>query len=403
MWSVTPSGGTGTYSYSWSGTDGLSGTAQSVVKTYSTVGSKNASVTITSGTQTTVVSCPVLAVNPPPPLAVSCSGSPSPGTTGQPVTWSADASGGLGTYTYSWTGTDTLSGTGQTVTKTYSTPGTKTATVTVTASTQTRSATCSVPVNLANAAPIAVAQVSKNGGAFVDSITVPQGVPTPIAVSASLSSDPDGWTSLAGVSASGRCQWNTDLNPGAPTYERTINSPASPSACNISLGTLTFNDAPGTYTYNVLLITDNVGLVSNIATITIVVELPPCAIGQFRAEYFDNRFLSGSPVLTRCEFPIDYAWGTGSPDPALPTDDFSVRWRGNFNFTSNAMYQFQVLSDDGFRLAVDGASLIEAWFDQRALFPYLADYFMTTGIHEISLEYYEHTVESRIMMRWVPL
>jgi len=52
-WTATASGGTGTHTYSWSGTDGLSGTGSSVVKSYSTTGIKTATVTITSGTQTT--------------------------------------------------------------------------------------------------------------------------------------------------------------------------------------------------------------------------------------------------------------------------------------------------------------------------------------------------------------
>ena len=60
-----------------------------------------------------------------------------------------------------------------------------------------------------------------------------------------------------------------------PTYERTVRNPVSPAACNISLGNLTFNDSPGTYTYSVLLITDKVGANSNIPTVQVVVGEPP--------------------------------------------------------------------------------------------------------------------------------
>jgi len=56
-WAATPSGGNGFYTYSWSGTDGLAGTAQSVAKTYLSAGTKTASVTITSGGQSSAVSC----------------------------------------------------------------------------------------------------------------------------------------------------------------------------------------------------------------------------------------------------------------------------------------------------------------------------------------------------------
>ena len=56
-WSAVPSGGTGTYTYSWTGTDSLTGTTQNVTKTYSTAGTKTASVTITSGGVSSTIAC----------------------------------------------------------------------------------------------------------------------------------------------------------------------------------------------------------------------------------------------------------------------------------------------------------------------------------------------------------
>jgi len=46
-WTAVVSGGSGTYSYEWSGTDGLFGTSALVEKIYSTLGIKTASVTVT--------------------------------------------------------------------------------------------------------------------------------------------------------------------------------------------------------------------------------------------------------------------------------------------------------------------------------------------------------------------
>lgn len=47
-WTVTAAGGNGSFTYSWSGTDGLSGNGTSVTKTYGTLGTKSAQITITS-------------------------------------------------------------------------------------------------------------------------------------------------------------------------------------------------------------------------------------------------------------------------------------------------------------------------------------------------------------------
>lgn len=63
LWSSTVSGPRGTYSYSWSGTDGLSGTTNQVFKKYSSTGRKTAmlSVTYTPGGQVA-----------PPPSSATC-------------------------------------------------------------------------------------------------------------------------------------------------------------------------------------------------------------------------------------------------------------------------------------------------------------------------------------------
>lgn len=58
-WTAYPSGGTGSYTYSWSGTDGLSGTTREVQKSYSTASPppKTGSVTVTSGSQIETRAC----------------------------------------------------------------------------------------------------------------------------------------------------------------------------------------------------------------------------------------------------------------------------------------------------------------------------------------------------------
>ncbi|MFA6190017.1 MAG: hypothetical protein WC711_00665 [Candidatus Staskawiczbacteria bacterium] len=49
VWTAVASGGSGSYTYSWSGTDSLSGSTVSVSKSYQSVGTKTASVIATSG------------------------------------------------------------------------------------------------------------------------------------------------------------------------------------------------------------------------------------------------------------------------------------------------------------------------------------------------------------------
>lgn len=56
-WSVNPTGGNGNYTYSWSGTDNLTGYNQYVSKQYGYSGTKTAYVTVSSGGRTVTTSC----------------------------------------------------------------------------------------------------------------------------------------------------------------------------------------------------------------------------------------------------------------------------------------------------------------------------------------------------------
>lgn len=71
-WKAKVSGGTGDYKYKWSG-DGLSGSNSTLAKTYSSVGAKEAHLTVTSGTQTGKANCAVAIFSEDKPNQVSSS------------------------------------------------------------------------------------------------------------------------------------------------------------------------------------------------------------------------------------------------------------------------------------------------------------------------------------------
>ena len=76
-WTANPSGGDGTYAYSWSGTDGLSGSGKSASKKYTTIGTKTASVTISSAGSSKVAQCTnTVTVSAPPSATLSLSAEP---------------------------------------------------------------------------------------------------------------------------------------------------------------------------------------------------------------------------------------------------------------------------------------------------------------------------------------
>lgn len=145
-WTAQVSGGDGAYSYSWTGSDGLSGSGPNVSKNYSTSGVKSASVTVNSGGQSRTASCGNVTVTEPAselnPLAVSCSVTPGTVHKGESATWNAVATGGNGNYSYTWTGSDGLTGSSNSLGKVYALSGYKTGSVTVTSGNQTVVRSC---------------------------------------------------------------------------------------------------------------------------------------------------------------------------------------------------------------------------------------------------------------------
>lgn len=117
------------------------------------------------------------------------------------------------------------------------------------------------------------------------------------------------------------------------------------------------------------------------------------------AEYFDDVDLKNLK-MTRIDPNVDFNWESGSPDPAIGSDNFSVRWTGFVQpkFTDN--YTFYTFSDDGVRLWIDGKQIFEHWNDQSAK-EYSGTIPLEAGrAHKIKLEYYEHTGAAIIQLYW---
>jgi len=123
------------------------------------------------------------------------------------------------------------------------------------------------------------------------------------------------------------------------------------------------------------------------------------AITDWRGEYFDNPSLNGSPVLVRNDAAIQYEWGNGSPASGMKADHFSVRWTRTAFFSTEGTYTFSATADDGVRVWVDDALLIDRWMPQTRT-EYAAAKYLTSGNHEIRVEYYEATGAAVCKVSW---
>jgi len=119
---------------------------------------------------------------------------------------------------------------------------------------------------------------------------------------------------------------------------------------------------------------------------------------QWRGEYFANTTLGGTPALTRNDAQIDFDWGSGGPSAGLPADNFSVRWTRTLSFDAGT-YRFRALVDDGIRVVVDGARVIDAWASgaERGV---EGEVNLTGGYHTVVVEYFEAGGQAAIELGW---
>src|SRR6266566_4889552 len=99
---ATASGGTPPYTYSWSFGDGATGTGLTTSHTYSSSGSYTVTLTVTDSAGGSAKSTQTIQVSPVSALVASFTSSPSQPLSGQSVTFTGSATGGIAPYTYSW-------------------------------------------------------------------------------------------------------------------------------------------------------------------------------------------------------------------------------------------------------------------------------------------------------------
>ncbi|MGE3271059.1 MAG: PQQ-dependent sugar dehydrogenase, partial [Chloroflexota bacterium] len=155
--------------------------------------------------------------------------------------------------------------------------------------------------------------------------------------------------------------------------------------------------ADGAYTAT-LTVSDDAGGVTT-TTRAVLVGTAACPTGQLSARYYANTTVSGTPVLERCETSVDYRWSLGSPDPAVPVDNFSAHWSGRIN-VAEGEYTFTMYSDDGLRVWIDGVLVHDLWHPQGPVARYVTRH-LHAGLHQVDIDYYEGTGGATAHVSWV--
>ena len=132
-----------------------------------------------------------------------------------------------------------------------------------------------------------------------------------------------------------------------------------------------------------------------------------------RGEYFNGRDLAGTPVVTRTDRVVDFRWDRSSPTAdmvargeldsgrALASDDFSIRWTGQLLPPVTGTYEITVTADDGFRLDVAGARVLDEWTTTPRARAKTARVALEAGkSYDIRLEYFEAQRDAEVRLNW---
>lgn len=123
---------------------------------------------------------------------------------------------------------------------------------------------------------------------------------------------------------------------------------------------------------------------------------------HWKGEYFNNKTLTGSPLLIRDDGDgsLNLSFGESSPSSAcgLPADAFSARFTREVPFQAGT-YRFSAFADDGVRLFIDGELKIDKWMDQGET-RYDVDVALGTGSHTLRMEFYENAGSAAARLFW---
>ena len=121
------------------------------------------------------------------------------------------------------------------------------------------------------------------------------------------------------------------------------------------------------------------------------------AVRGFKAEYYNNKKVSGDIFKTLTEENPTHYWSYGHPFDGMPDDGFSVRWTGVFKPQSSGTVRVKMAGDDGYRLFVNGERLGGDW-GNHSLTTRSVFFDVEAGkSYDICFEFYDNAGEATVV------
>jgi beta-glucosidase len=125
-----------------------------------------------------------------------------------------------------------------------------------------------------------------------------------------------------------------------------------------------------------------------------------CSEHGLKADYFSNMTLEGSPVMSRVDAAVDFSWGDSGVSPQL-LNKYSARWSGVLVPPESGDYLLGFTGEDGFRVSLDGAPLVEDWTLHRPANTETKQIHLEKGrTYSLKIEYFQNIRISEARLIW---
>lgn len=116
-------------------------------------------------------------------------------------------------------------------------------------------------------------------------------------------------------------------------------------------------------------------------------------------QYYDGENFERVMYIRR-DPTIDFDWGHGEPAPGLPTEYFSVRWKGWLVPPATGRYIFHITIDDGMRIWLNDRQIFNEWRGQPVT-SYAVSVELKAGVpYRLRVDYFQSILDTRAKLTW---
>jgi len=106
-------------------------------------------------------------------------------------------------------------------------------------------------------------------------------------------------------------------------------------------------------------------------------------------------------TLTRTDATIDFDWLSGTPDPSIDPNNFTVMWSGMLQPQFSETYTFYTTVEQAARLWVDGQLLVDDWVDEWDPTEFSASIALEAGrLYPVAMEFYQNGASPAAYLAW---